>query len=779
MSMEHSQKPLRILAVVNLAWDRRLGASRVWLELGEEWRAAGHIVDKYSLTDAFPKPSRRSAMIALRQVMFAYRAARFIRKNAARYDVIDALLGTVPFSKKRLGFRGLLVARSVGFYRLYEKFDVFARNRWPDLSRGKLIGRLLYTLTRKRWLKAANDAVRHADLINLANEDELISLREEIKSSKPAIVQPYGLSPERWRALSGVAASPESRLARKKISFIGAWTVRKGSKDWAKIVQRIRAEIPEATFRFLGTMTEDAKVLHDLGLQECDYVDLVREYEPDALPELLADCALGIFPSYVEGFPFGLLEQLASGIPTIAYDAPGARRILEPMRDRALIELGETDGLAKRAIEMLRQDLNSYNALREQALAIAARYSWPQIATETLHAYRQALAPTGAIVFTHPFGLRSTGGGARIMRALLRDAPNPVLSVCTSPEPPPEGSFVRELHVPPRPSFGRIERTRFAGLAHSATPVFARGFARRLEQACLECNAAAIHSIAHAGMDFYSALLVAKKMSIPFFLHMHDDFVYSARGYRSEGAAHKALSEAWQSAVGRFVICAQLGDEYCRRYGKRDYVVVTDGLDRVAAAPVQRSGRDLRIYFMGLFHLEYEENLKILLAALAELREAGRVVSITLRCGSLRPNLIRGYEELVRVLPFASESDVESDLEKADLLYLPLPFEKKYDPFVRFSLSTKMVTYIGSGIPTLYHGPFNSAVHDLLSEHRAALLSAARDPRVLAETLQHYVDLRKQGMDAAANALELAKRKFMLRDIRERFWGVIDRSLGK
>src|SRR4051812_15605046 len=63
-----SDRPLRILAVVNLPWDRKLGAPRVWIELAEQWRAAGHTVDKYCLTDAFPTPSRLSAIGVIRQV---------------------------------------------------------------------------------------------------------------------------------------------------------------------------------------------------------------------------------------------------------------------------------------------------------------------------------------------------------------------------------------------------------------------------------------------------------------------------------------------------------------------------------------------------------------------------------------------------------------------------------------------------------------------------------------------------------------------------------------
>src|SRR5687768_9210369 len=112
-------QPLRILAIVNVPWDPRLGAARVWIELTSEWRSAGHLVEKFCLTDAFPKPASSPALAAFRLILFPFRAANFVRQNAGRFDVIDALVGTVPFSSESLTFHGLLVARSVGLYRLY------------------------------------------------------------------------------------------------------------------------------------------------------------------------------------------------------------------------------------------------------------------------------------------------------------------------------------------------------------------------------------------------------------------------------------------------------------------------------------------------------------------------------------------------------------------------------------------------------------------------------------------------------------------------------------
>jgi glycosyltransferase involved in cell wall biosynthesis len=780
MSME-SERPLRILAVVNLPWDRKLGASRVWLELAEQWRAAGHTVDKYCLTDAFPTPSTLSAVSLVRQVRFAYRAARYIRKNGARYDVIDSLLGTLPFSKTRLRFAGLLVARSVGFYRLYEEFDVLGQRRWPDLAWGKLIGRVFHRLVKWRAHQAAEQSVRHADLLNLANEDELASLRNEVRSTKPALVLPYGLTPPRRQALRDAAFPAEARLAKKRICFIGMWSIRKGAKDWADIIRLVRAKVPGATFLFLGTLTDDAKVWEQLDLTDArDFVKLVSEYEPEALPNLLRDSTVGVFPSYVEGFGLGVLEQLAAGIPVVAYDVPGPRQILRSIASTALAPVGETTALAARAISLLQADLPSYTRLREECLAVSQRYSWPEIADETIHAYRQALAKKfdGAIAFTHPFGLQSPTGGSRIMRALLQNAPDRFVSICTASDAPPETIFGQEIHVPLRPDFGRVERTRFAGCADALTPLFAGRFARKLEEVCRESGAKAIHSIAHGGMDFYSAFLATKKLRIPFLLQVHDDFIFSARGVRSEAAAHAALREAWQNAAARFVICRPLGEEYCRRYGDRDYLVITDGVERIVEAPRERVGHDLQIYFMGLFHLDYEPNLRVLLAAVAQLQDEGAgKLSVVLRCGGVRPRLIKSYESFVRILPFASEAEVQSDMEQADLLYLPLPFGKKYELFVRYSLSTKMVTYVASGIPILYHGPPDAAVHNLLKAHDAALLCTEPTPDVLAEMLRVYINNKQMGTDSARNALELARRSFNLSQIRAKFWGAIDRSL--
>src|SRR5437016_3951583 len=151
-------KPLRILGIVNLPWDPRLGAARVWFELSEQWKKAGHRVDKFCLSDAFATPTRSRALFAWRQATFPYQAARFVR--------------------------------------------------------------------------------------------------------------PYGLNEIERVALANAAQSARDRLARKEICFLGMWSVRKGSRDWPKIVRAVLNAEPSARFAFLGTMTDDETVFRELSWRE-------------------------------------------------------------------------------------------------------------------------------------------------------------------------------------------------------------------------------------------------------------------------------------------------------------------------------------------------------------------------------------------------------------------------------------------------------------------------------------------------------------------------------
>src|SRR5947208_11369541 len=235
-------KLMRILTVVDLPWDARLGAARIFMELSQAWKAAGHEVSHYCLDDAFPAATSSPPLSAWRRLRFPGRAAAFVRNNAARFDVIDCLVGALPVAKHRLNFTGLLVAGAIDSDRRYRNFEDMARERWADQPRGKLSGRIFYTIFQQQLFRNSEKALQYCDLVNLPNEYEL----ECLSSKKPAIVQPYGLIEEWRRTLVEAGPSPETRLPRQEVSCIGMWITDTGARNCVEILRRVRAIVPAA-----------------------------------------------------------------------------------------------------------------------------------------------------------------------------------------------------------------------------------------------------------------------------------------------------------------------------------------------------------------------------------------------------------------------------------------------------------------------------------------------------------------------------------------------------
>jgi len=207
-------------------------------------------------------------------------------------------------------------------------------------------------------------------------------------------------------------------------------------------------------------------------------------------------------------------------------------------------------------------------------------------------------------------------------------------------------------------------------------------------------------------------------------------------------------------------ICREMGEECTRRYGEAPYEIITDGVAS-CAEPRPASG-SCRIYFAGLLAHSYGPNFRALVDAMPRIRSVR--VSLTIR-GGLPPKTPAGAEVIVK--PWGTEAEVARDLDEIDVLYLPMPFGPEHEPFCRFSLSTKMVTYLASGLPILYHGPRYAAAARLLAENDAGIIVDSLDPDAIASAL---ASVPARAAKVAENAAALARSQFNLSDLRRRFW---------
>jgi glycosyltransferase involved in cell wall biosynthesis len=377
---------MRVLMVTDTPWDRRLGGPRVQIEVGEQFERLGHEVDSYSWTDAYPEEPKMARLAGFVR-NFPRKAESFIRAHGGRYDVIDARSGSLAASKQRLGFEGLLVTRSNGLLPIYEREFLAPLRRSDPAAGGRLATRVPRALQRRQLNRRAQAGFDHCDLLNVLNTDEEIFARNHLGAEAKTVKLLHGLTRERFEAFQAARVSPAERLEQPVIAFVGSWSRRKGSDDAAAIIRAVRARFPAATFRFLGVGASEQKVHEDCG--GGSGIEVVPSFESDELPALLGTATVGILPSYVEGFPFSIIELLAAAAPVVAYDAPGARELLPRLDETLLVPRGEASSFGDRIGDVLGLPLAQYTALSARAAEIADSLRWEEIAAETSRIYEE------------------------------------------------------------------------------------------------------------------------------------------------------------------------------------------------------------------------------------------------------------------------------------------------------------------------------------------------------------------------------------------------------
>jgi hypothetical protein len=373
-------------------------------------------------------------------------------------------------------------------------------------------------------------------------------------------------------------------------------------------------------------------------------------------------------------------------------------------------------------------------------------------------------------VFVQPFGIGGGGGGGpRILSSMVKGQPFATLSLNCHQWRAKPVDWLEQRHVPLRPSLGRLDRSRFAFIGYWSEIPTGPSFERRLAAEMDAWNPQVVHVLPHWTRDFHAAWRHARKRGWRVVMSIHDDLAYALPAQHPlRKKSLEMLGRMWTDVDHVFSVSEELGEEYNARYGRRSFEIITDGVEKIADRPAPTVPGRLRVYFMGLFHFTYGENLRALTQALALIKKEQPALDLQLvmRCGGFQAGIDEAFP--ARVLPFADHSKVVEDMETADLLYMPLPFGKDHEGFTRFSLSTKMISYLASGVPILFHGPPDSAAAHLLEKHRAAVVTTSLDPAEIAAAVRAAI-VPQTRQEIVENSLRFARTAFPMEELRRRF----------
>lgn len=384
---------LKILFVSHGILGNDSGVARVHFELKQEYEKAGHKVDKVDFKDLFPKG--RNLFQKLFEPPFTAKVLKYLRKNADKYDIIDANCTNIIYPKKAFGFKGLLFVRSHGIPPLYKKAvssQAFL-NSLADEEKKKTIKNKLGSFVRSFhdgfYTKDFYASIKYADIVHCLNQSEQVFFTEMgISKDKLALI-PNGL-PKKY--LNSFAVTNTDRATTSSnISFIGAWHYIKGIQDWRKLSKILTQIKSLEKIILLGSATSADFVKQFFDRDIFSFLTIIPTYKPDQLPELLKSVKVGIYTSYMEGFGYTVLEQLASGIPVVAYNVPGIADFILQIDSSYLVEPGEIKLLADEAQSILQMNKEDYQMLSSKCIEISKRYTLEDVALVFLKTYQESL----------------------------------------------------------------------------------------------------------------------------------------------------------------------------------------------------------------------------------------------------------------------------------------------------------------------------------------------------------------------------------------------------
>lgn len=364
--------------------NQSMGISRVLIEIKNELNRKGHnceLVGPKEIGCTLPYSTKANYL-----KHYSTCLKKYIQQNGMKFDVIDVDHEFLPFSRSDFSSKLVIVARTVLLVQ-HLQFITFPQRKNLRYFLGQIFKHYQRTLEQRFRIDSANKTLACVDLINVPNykdKDLLISCgfpKEKI------IVLPYGFSPEKTELFKNTTSLLPSTL---KICFIGTFDYRKGAMHFAQFLDIVSQTLPEVTLKLIGCkgmFQSEADILSFFPTYLHTKIEIVLSFERDQIANQLSDCALGIFPSYLEGFPFGILEMMAANIPVISFDAPGAGMMVP---HEHLAPVGDIKTLALKAIHLLSKP-DYLVTKRMEAKKITEKFTWEIVGKETIIAYQRIL----------------------------------------------------------------------------------------------------------------------------------------------------------------------------------------------------------------------------------------------------------------------------------------------------------------------------------------------------------------------------------------------------
>ena len=225
----------------------------------------------------------------------------------------------------------------------------------------------------------------------VANSNGLRDIARTVAPNAEVEVIPNGVDADRFMP------APHPRIEGSvRILFVGRLEPYKGVDTLLNAVAALKRQ---TTRPFVLCIAGDGSLrsrltaaADQLGIG--DSVEFLGWVSADQIPWVYQTSDIFVLPSVVEGMPNGVLESMATGLPSVASRVPGTEELIDDGTTGTIFEPGDSRALAE-ALKALIEDDETRTRMGKAARQDALNRSWEEVAEQYILIYRRILGLSG------------------------------------------------------------------------------------------------------------------------------------------------------------------------------------------------------------------------------------------------------------------------------------------------------------------------------------------------------------------------------------------------
>jgi glycosyltransferase involved in cell wall biosynthesis len=193
-------------------------------------------------------------------------------------------------------------------------------------------------------------------------------------------------------------APPRGKQARPTVGLIYSTPATKAIEVGLRAIETVRRECPKLQVVAFGTVPQPPDFASRPG------ITYVRQPEQNRIRELYAMCDAWLLSSKSEGFGLPVLEAMACRCPVVSTRSGGPQDLIRDGVNGFLVDVDDSDGLAGRALDVLRMPDHRWRAMSEAAYGTATGYTWEDASDRFLEGLRTAIERRPELERVQPVG---------------------------------------------------------------------------------------------------------------------------------------------------------------------------------------------------------------------------------------------------------------------------------------------------------------------------------------------------------------------------------------